>query len=200
MEIPRLILASGSPRRRELLAQLGVPFTVWRPEVDETPKRQEAPLAYVQRVALLKARAAAAANPGCLILAADTPVLLGRRILQNPASPQEAAAMLRLQSNRRVHIPTAVVVIDAKGHERRVLVPSWVKIKTLHEQEINAYVALGWWQGVSGGMQLEKLATWVVKIYGSVSGIMGLPLYETTKLLHAAGVPLAPFGPVEEGH
>lgn len=186
-----LILASRSPRRRALLATLGVPFAVMSADVDETPLRQEGGLAYVQRVAALKARAVAAQHPGCVVLAADTPVLVGRRILQNPATPEAAAAMLRLQSNRRVQVPTAVVVIDAQGRQRRALVPSWVKIKVLHDDEIAHYLALNLWEGVSGGIQLERLEAWVVKTYGSMSGIMGLPLYETAKLLRAAGVAVA---------
>ena len=198
MATPTLILASRSPRRRALLAQLGVPFTVMSADVDETPLRQEAPLVYVQRVAMLKARAVAAANPGCVVLAADTPVLVGRRILQNPATPAEATAMLRLQSNRRVHVPTAVVVIDAQGKERSLLVPSWVKLKMLQDDEITAYLQHDLWQGVSGAIQLEQLEPWVVKTFGSMSGIMGLPLYETAKLLRAAGVAVAPFNPIPE--
>ncbi|MCA3244527.1 MAG: septum formation protein Maf [Alphaproteobacteria bacterium] len=191
MPQPPLILASRSPRRRALLATLGVPFTVQSADVDETPLRQEGGLAYVQRVAALKARAIAAQHPGCVVLAADTPVLVGRRILQTPATAEAAAAMLRLQSNRRVQVPTAVVVIDATGKERRLLVPTWLKLKVLCEAEIAAYVASGHWQGCSGGLKGELIEHWLVKMYGSRSGYLGLPLYETAKLLRAAGLAVA---------
>ncbi len=179
--------------RAKLLASLGVPFTVAIADVDETPLRHEHPLHYVQRVALAKARTVAAAHPGCVVLAADTPVLLGRRILQNPATAEEAVAMLRLQSNRRVHIPTAVVVIDASGHVRSTLVPAWIKLKALSEPEIAAYVASGLWQGTSGGVKGEAAEAWFVKMAGSRSGYLGLPLYETAKLLSAAGIVVEPF-------
>jgi septum formation protein len=199
MKTPKLILASRSPRRRALLAQLGVAFTVQSAEVDETPLKNEPPLKYVQRVAALKARTVAAANPGCVVLAADTPVLVGRRILQNPATPEEALVMLKLQSNRRVQVPTAVVVIDVAGKERSLLVPTWLKLKALSEAEMAAYVASGHWQGTSGGLKGEFIEAWFTKIYGSRSGYLGLPLYETAKLLRAAGVAVAPFSPLGEG-
>ncbi len=198
MQAPRLILASRSPRRRSLLASLGVAFTVQSAEIDETPLKQEAPLAYVQRVALGKARAVAALNPGAVVLAADTPVIIGRRILQSPTTPDEALMMLKLQSNRRVQVPTAVVVIDAAGKERTALVPTWLKLKALTEAEIQAYLASGHWQGTSGGLKGELIEAWFTKMYGSRSGYLGLPLYETAKLLKAAGVAVAPFNPVSE--
>jgi septum formation protein len=188
MQAPKLILASRSPRRRALLAQLGVAFTIQQADIDETPLKHEAPLAYVKRIARTKALTIAAQNPGCVVLAADTPVLVGRRILQNPETVQEAAAMLKLQSNRRVTISTAVVVVDAKGKVREALVPGWIKVKRLSAEEIAAWIASGEWKGTAGGIKLEFMESWVVKLFGSVSAIHGLPLYETAKLLKAAGV------------
>jgi septum formation protein len=191
MAMPTLILASRSPRRRELLAKLGIPFTVQSADVDETPLKNEAPLAYVQRVAALKAQTIAAINPGCVVLAADTPVLVGRRILQTPTNVAEALAMLKLQSNRRVHVPTAVAVVDAQGKLRQALASSWWKVKPLTAADMHVYLESEQWRGVSGAIKSDKCEHWLIKFYGSASGSSGLPLYETARLLTLAGLQVA---------
>jgi septum formation protein len=188
-----ILLASRSPQRAALLGALGVPFVVQAADVDERVLKNEAPLTYVRRVAAMKAQVVAAANPGRVVLAADTPVLVGNRVLQTPTTPDEARAMLRLQSHRRVHVPTAVVVVDAAGKRREALVPTWLKLKPLSEEEIEAYVASEHWRGCSGGLKGEVIEAWFVDMHGSRSGYLGLPLYETAKLLRAAGIKVPPF-------
>jgi septum formation protein len=188
-----LILASQSTARAALLRQLGVPFTTQPADVDETPLKNEAPLAYVKRIALAKATAISAKNPGSVVLAADTPVIVGRRILQTPATPEEATAMLRLQSGRRVSIPTVVAVADATGKVHVKAVNSWIKFKRFTETEISTYIAAGHWQHISGAMDDSKLGHWFVQMSGSPTGITGLPLYETSLLLTRAGLKVNPF-------
>ena len=190
-----LILASQSKHRARLLQSLGVPFTVQPAHVDETPLPHEAPLAYVKRIALAKAAAVADKNPGSVVLAADTPVIVGRRILQTPQTEDEAAAMLQMLSGRRVSIPTVVAMADAQGKLHSKTAASWVKFKRLSKADIQAYVAAGAWQHVSGAVQLEGYAEpWITAMHGSYSGIIGLPLYETTLLLQRAGIATKPHG------
>jgi len=188
-----LILASQSAHRAKLLQTLGVPFTVQPAHIDETPLPHEAPLAYVKRIACAKAAAVSAKNPGSVVLAADTPVIVGRRILQTPQTGAEATAMLKLQSGRRVSIPTVVAMADAQGKIHSKTALSWVKFKRLTDHEIAAYVASGAWQRVSGAIQLETHAEpWIATLHGSWSGIIGLPLYQTTLLLQKAGIKVNP--------
>ena len=190
---PTLILASQSQPRKHLLEKLGLPFSVQPARVDETPLKNEVPLAYVKRIAMAKAKAVSEANPGCVVLAADTPVILGRRILQTPQTEAEAAEMLRLQSGRRVSIPTVVVVADASGKLHHKTVASWVKMKRLTPADINAYIGAGLWRHSAGGLKIELMENWVQTLHGSKSGIMGLPLYETEVLLARAGLKTQPF-------
>lgn len=191
--IAPIILASRSPRRRDLLTKLGVAFEVHSADIDETEREGETPLTYVRRVARGKAQAIAAKHPGRVVLAADTPVLVGRRILQTPQTVEEARVMLKLQSNRRVHVPTAVVAIDAKGVVREAISDSYVKLKPLSDTEIESYLSSGYWRGVSGGLKCEVMELWFCKMHGAPSAIGGLPLYETAKLLRASGVEIQPF-------
>jgi septum formation protein len=190
---PPLILASQSVFRAALLRQLGLPFTQQPAHIDETPLKNEPPLKYVARIARLKALAVAAQHPGSIVLAADTPVIVGRRILQTPTTVAEAATMLRLQSGRRVHIPTAVVVVDANGKVRQQLVDSWIKFKSVTATEIEHYLASNQWQRQSGGIRIEAMECWAQKVSGTQSGIIGLPLYHTARLLTAAGLTPQPF-------
>lgn len=186
-----IILASQSPWRKQLLASLGVTFTTQPADVDESTRRGEKPLDYVKRIARAKAEKIKALNPKAIVIAADTPVIAGRRILQNPQSAEEAAHMLRVQSNRRVHIPTAIVVIAANGIIMEDMCQSWVKFKPLSAAEIAAHVAKeSNWKGISGALQLEngRDERFLLTMHGSISSIMGLPLYHTTKLLRRAGV------------
>ena len=192
-----LILASQSPRRKELLTNLlkgtGITFISQPAHVDETPWKNETPLAYVQRIAKAKALAIAALNPGATVLAADTPVIIGRRLLQSPTSRNEAEAMLRLTSNRRVHAPSAVTVVDASGKAHSKLNRNWIKFGPMSAATIEAYLAIPEnWRGIAGAIQVENpfMESYITAIYGSHSGILGLPLYETRLLLQVSGIKL----------
>ncbi|MBC7163563.1 MAG: septum formation inhibitor Maf [Roseovarius sp.] len=186
----QLILGSGSPRRRELLAQLGVvPDAIRPPEIDETPQGGELPRPYCARMAREKAQATEA-GPDDIVLAADTTVAMGRRILGKPESAGEAAQFLHALSGRRHRVITAIALRrGARLWERNVL--STVKLKRLSDEEINAYLASGEWRGKAGGYGIQGLAgAFVPWISGSFTGIVGLPLAETAGLLQAAGYPI----------
>ena len=182
------MLASASPRRLELLAQIGVVPDAIRPaDIDETPLRAEDARAYVARVAAEKAAAVAANEPG-VVLAADTTVVAGRRILGKPADAAEAEAFLRLLSGRRHHVLTAVTVI-ARGAARHRLVDTTVRFRQLTAADIAAYVASGDWRGKAGGYGIQGLAgAFVPWMQGSFTAVVGLPLAETATLLAAAGI------------
>lgn len=184
----KLILGSASPRRRELLGQLGlVPDEVRAPDIDETPQRGELARDYVARMAREKA-----AVLGCaadeVILTADTTVTCGRRILGKPGDAKEAAEFLWLLSGRRHHVLTAVAVRSATGLRER-LVDTIVKFRPLSNAEVNGYLASGEWQGKAGGYAIQgRAGAFVPWIQGSFTGVVGLPLAETALLLNAAGV------------
>ena len=190
MEHPRLILGSGSPRRRELLAQIGVVADDIRPpEIDETPAKAELPRPYCARMAREKAHAVVAADSD-IVLSADTTVALGRRILGKPEDVQEAERFLRAMSGRRHQVITAVAVRrGARLWERDVV--TVVRMKTLSDAEIAGYLATGDWQGKAGGYGIQGPAGALVPwIRGSFTAVVGLPLAETAGLLQAAGYPL----------
>ena len=184
----KLILGSASPRRKDLLAQLGiVPDAILPPDINEDPRPRELPLPYCARLAREKALAVAA-DPDDLVICADTTVALGRRILGKPADDTEAAAFLRLMSGRRHQVITAIAVKRGDRVWARE-VTSQVRFKRLSEVEIAAYVASGEWQGKAGGYGIQGLAGGFIPwIQGSYSAIMGLPLAETATLLQAAGL------------
>ena len=187
---PHLILGSGSPRRRELLAQLGITADDIRPpEIDETPLKGELPRPYCVRLATEKARAVEAGADE-VVLSADTTVAMGRRILGKPADADEARAFLRALSGRRHRVVTAVAVRrGAKLWERDVV--TQVKMKPLSDAEIAAYIATGDWQGKAGGYGIQGPAgAFVPWINGSFPAVVGLPLAETAGLLRAAGYPV----------
>lgn len=186
----RLILGSASPRRRDLLAQIGVvPHAVRPPEIDETPGKGELPRSYCARMAREKAEATEAGDDD-IVLAADTTVAMGRRILGKPADAGEAAQFLHALSGRRHRVITAVAVRRSARLWQRDVV-SAVKIKRLSDEEINAYLASGEWQGKAGGYGIQGMAgAFAPWISGSFTGIVGLPLSETAGLLQAAGYPL----------
>ena len=186
----RLILGSGSPRRKELLAGLGiVPDAIVAPDIDEDPRRAELPRPYCLRIAREKAEAVAA-GPDDIILCADTTVALGRRILGKPRDAGEAAAFLTLLGGRRHEVITAVAVRRGARVWTRESV-SAVKMKRLSDAELNAYLASGDWQGKAGGYGIQGLAgAFIPWISGSYTGIMGLPVAETAALLAAAGWPV----------
>ncbi len=186
----RLILGSSSPRRLELLAQIGiVPDAVLPPHIDEDPGPGELPLAYCRRIAREKAEAVTA-EPGDVVLCADTTVALGRRILGKPADAGEAAAFLYQLSGRRHRVITAIAVRHGDRIWHRE-VTSAVKLKRLSDAEVNAYLATGDWQGKAGGYAIQGPAGALIPwIQGSYTGIVGLPVHETAQLLQAAGYPL----------
>lgn len=184
----KLVLGSASPRRRELLGQLGLtPAEVRTPDIDETPERGEDARAYVARMAREKAGVLDCAADE-VILCADTTVTCGRRILGKPADEKEAAEFLWLLSGRRHHVLTAVAVRTSAGLRER-LVDTVVKFRPLSNTEVNGYLASGEWQGKAGGYAIQGLAgAFIPWIQGSFTGVVGLPLAETAVLLRAAGI------------
>jgi septum formation protein len=187
---PRLILGSGSPRRLDLLAQIGVvPDAVRPPEIDETPRPGELPRSYCARIAREKAQAVTAARDE-IVLAADTTVALGRRILGKPENEAEAACFLRMLSGRRHRVTTAVALRRGDTLWERDA-QTMVRMKPLSEAEIAAYLATGDWQGKAGGYSIQGPAgAFVPWIRGSYPAVVGLPLAETAGLLRGAGYPL----------
>ncbi|WP_425099192.1 Maf family protein [Tropicibacter sp. S64] len=189
-DTPNLILGSGSPRRRELLAQIGVtPFAIRPPDIDEDPLKGELPRPYCIRLAREKALAIEASDDE-IVLSADTTVALGRRILGKPEDEKEAAEFLTMLSGRRHRVITAVAVRKgAKVWEKDVV--TQVKMKSLSNLELNAYLASGDWRGKAGGYGIQGMAGALVPwINGSFTAVVGLPLAETAGLLTAAGYPL----------
>lgn len=184
----RLVLGSGSPRRRELLAVLGLePAEVRAPDINEAPLKGELPRVYCNRITRSKAEALVAAE-GEVILCADTTVALGRRIMGKPADEAEARAFLEKLSGRRHQVITAVAVKTAGQTWLRDCV-SRVRMKRLSDAEIIGYLATGDWQGKAGGYGIQGPAgAFIPWISGSYPAIMGLPLVETANLLRNAGL------------
>ena len=186
-----LVLASSSPRRRDLLNQIGVtPDRIASPDIDETPHKGEIARVYAMRMAVEKAHAVErAANE--IIIAGDTTVAVGRRILPQAADAEMQRGFLKLLSGRRHHVLSAVCVIDAGGTVRSRLSDSIVRFKRLSVAEMDAYIATGEGLGKAGGYAIqgraEALIDWMA---GSHSGVVGLPLYETRALLCSAGYPI----------
>lgn len=186
---PALVLASSSPRRRDLLARLGVvPDRIDSPDIDETPRKAELPRVYALRLATEKAAAVARA-PGEVVLAGDTTIALGRRILPPAQSEEIQRALLAKLAGRRHHALSAVCVIDAEGRTRTRIADTVVAFKPLSDREIDEYVACGEGLGKAGGYAIQGRAEAFVRfLQGSHSGVIGLPLFETRALLVAAGV------------
>lgn len=186
-----LVLASTSPRRRDLLARLGVePDRIAAPDIDENPRPGELPRLYAARMAQEKAGAVERAADE-VVLAGDTTVAVGRRILNKPADADDHRAMLRLLSGRRHHVLSAVCVIDATGRARSRLSDSIVTFKHLSDSEIDWYLASGEGWGKAGGYAIQGRAEALVRaLSGSHSGVVGLPLFETRALLIASGITL----------
>lgn len=187
----RLALASSSPRRRDLLARIGVtPARIASPDIDETPLKGEIPRVYALRLAEQKARAIARGADE-IVLAGDTTVAVGRRILQQASDAAMQRQFLELLSGRRHHVLSAVCVIDTHGQVRTRISDTIVRFKRLSEAEIASYIESGEGIGKAGGYAIqgraEALVDWMA---GSHSGVIGLPLYETRALLRAAGYPV----------
>lgn len=187
----RLILASASPRRLDLLKQIGVwPNAVDPADIDETPRKGELPAQYASRVAAEKGVAVAERHPGALILSGDTVVAAGRRILPKAETGQDARMCLELLSGRRHRVLSAVTLIMPDRKARHRLSESIVIFKHLHPAEIDGYIASGEWEGKAGGYAIQGRAAGLIRsIQGSHPAIMGLPLYEVRTLLLAAGYP-----------
>ena len=187
----RLILASGSPRRRELLAYLGVPFDVRAPDVDETPLTGEQPAAYVERVARSKADAV----DGELVVAADTTVVLDGSIMGKPADPSDAARMLRALAGRDHEVLTAVAV-KSGGTVTTTVVHTTVTMTSITDEDIEWYVATGEPLDKAGAYALQGTGgIFVTRLDGSASNVVGLPLAELMALLRASGFALTPALP-----
>jgi septum formation protein len=189
---PELVLASASPRRIELLALIGItPDRIDPADIDETPLKDETPSRLAVRLARTKAQAVAARSTDAVVLAADTVVAVGRRLLEKPADAAEAERFLLLLSGRNHRVFTAVAVAVAVAASERVIhrcVETRVAFKRLSEAEIAAYVAGGDWRGKAGGYGIQgPAAAFVMKIIGSQPAVVGLPLPETVNLLAGAG-------------
>ncbi|WP_129794508.1 nucleoside triphosphate pyrophosphatase [Sphingosinicella sp. CPCC 101087] len=187
----RLVLASASPRRLDLLERIGVvPDAVIPADIDETPRKGELPARYAERIA--KEKALAVDVSGALVLAADTVVAAGRRILPKAETEAEARAALSLLSGRRHRVHSAVTLRAPDGVTRHRLSTSSVTFKRLSDEELAAYLAGGEWHGKAGGYAIQGQAEALIRqLSGSWSGVVGLPLFETRALLRAAGYPVA---------
>jgi septum formation protein len=186
---PALVLASASPRRLDLLGQIGIiPGLIDPAHVDETPAKGELPAPHARRLADAKAVAVAPRHPGCFILAADTVVACGRRILPKAEDAATARQCLTLLSGRRHRVHGGVCVLAPDGRRSLRLVTTIVTFKRLDQGEIEAYVASGEWDGKAGGYAIQGLAARFVRdISGSYSNIVGLPLFETAAMLDGLG-------------
>ncbi|MDR7117820.1 Maf family nucleotide pyrophosphatase [Caulobacter sp. BE254] len=184
-----LVLASASPRRLDLLAQVGVaPDQVDPADIDETPLRDETPRRHALRLAVEKARAVAPRSPGAIVLAADTVVAVGRRILPKAETPEQAAYCLKLLSGRNHKVLTGVAAIAPDGREASRLVETRVQFKHLSLQEQADYLAGGEWNGKAGGYGVQGVAGgFIIDLHGSYTSVVGLPLYETLNLLTGLG-------------
>ncbi len=184
---PKLILASASPRRLSLLAQIGItPNAVQPADIDETPGANETPRLHALRLAAEKAIAVPSA--GDYVLAADTVVGVGRRILPKTETPDEAERCLRLMSGRSHRVFTGISLIGPDGKQSSRVVETRVKMKRLTDLEIAAYIASDEWRGKAGGYAIQGYAeVFIISIIGSFSSVVGLPLYETKNLLTGMG-------------
>jgi septum formation protein len=184
-----LVLASASPRRLDLLAQVGVaPDRVDPADIDESPLRDETPRRHALRLAIEKARAVASRSPGAIVLAADTVVAVGRRILPKAETPEQAAYCLKLLSGRNHKVLTGVAAIAPDGREASRLVETRVQFKHLSDAEQADYLAGGEWNGKAGGYGVQGVAGgFIIDLHGSYTSVVGLPLYETLNLLTGLG-------------
>jgi len=185
----KLVLASASPRRHDLLRQIGIePAAIDPAEIDETPLKGELPRDHAERLAQAKAEAVAVRHAGAFVLAADTVVALGRRILPKADDETTARRCLELLSGRRHRVMGGVAVCAPDGRVARRLVTTVVKVKRLTEPEIEAYLASGEWHGKAGGYAIQgRAAGFIPAINGSYSNVVGLPLAETAALLSGLG-------------
>lgn len=194
----KFVLASGSPRRLSLLGQIGIePDSLLPADVDETPLRAEHPRSLARRLSRLKAEKVAAELKGsaefgkAYILSADTVVAVGRRILPKAEILDDATACLRLLSGRSHRVYTGLCLITPAGKLRQDLIETRVRFKRLSREELESYLASGEWRGKAGGYAIQGLAgSFVIKLVGSYTNVVGLPLYETLNLLQGEGFPV----------
>jgi septum formation protein len=199
----KLILASGSPRRLDLLNQAGItPARLMPMDIDEAPKRSEHPRSLARRLSTEKAEAAYALVKGdpawrhSYILSADTVVAVGRRILEKTEYTEEASAALNLLSGRGHWVYTGVCLVTPGGQFRQKIVETKVRFKRLSVREIDNYIASGEWRGKAGAYAIQGIAgSFVQKLVGSYSNVVGLPLYEVTSLLAGEGFDVAAAWP-----
>jgi septum formation protein len=197
----QLTLASASPRRLELLRQIGVtPNHLMPMDLDETPKTAEHPKSLAKRLGLKKAKAAYARHKdefpdeSAFILTADTVVAVGRRIMPKADNLEDAQYCLNFLSGRAHRVYTGLVLATPEGKFRKKLVETRVRFKVLSKQEMNAYLDSGDWRGKAGGYGIQGLASaFVVKLIGSYTNVVGLPLYETSSLLQGEGYPVTQY-------
>jgi len=195
---PKLVLASGSPRRLALLNQAGIePDSLQPAEIDEIPVKGELPRALANRLAREKAQVALASVKideelrGSYIVAADTVVAVGRRVMPKAEMLEDAAACLRMLSGRNHRVYTGICLVTPKETFRQRLVETRVRFKRLSGEDLEAYLASGEWRGKAGGYAIQGLAgTFVIKMVGSYTNVVGLPLYETLSLLSGEGYPV----------
>ena len=195
---PKLVLASGSPRRLALLNQAGIePDSLQPAEIDEIPVKGELPRALANRLAREKAQVALASIRideelrGSYIIAADTVVAVGRRVMPKADMLEDAAACLRMLSGRNHRVYTGICLVTPKEAFRQRLVETRVRFKRLSKEDLEGYLASGEWRGKAGGYAIQGLAgTFVVKLVGSYTNVVGLPLYETMSLLLGEGYPV----------
>ena len=185
----RLILASASPRRRDLLAQIGiVPDSIDAADIDETPLKGELPAPHAQRLARAKAETVAARHPGAYVLAADTVVACGRRILPKAESETEARQCLDLLSGRRHRVLGGVCLIAPDGRRSEKVITTQVAFSRIDAIDVDSYIAGGEWQGKAGGYAIQgKAAIFVRWLEGSYSNVVGLPLQECWGMLRGLG-------------
>ncbi len=185
----RLVLASASPRRLDLLRQIGLePDAVDPPDIDESPLRDETTRLLVERLARGKAAAVAARHPGAYVLAADTLVAVGRRILSKPVDEADARRMLVLLSGRAHRVLTGVAATAPDGRTASRISETRLHVKRLTPAEIEGHIASGDWRDASGAYKIHRgFGAFVISIQGSYTGVVGLPLYETKSLLEGLG-------------
>lgn len=194
-EAPAFILGSASPRRLDLLAQIGLrPTAVAPADIDETPLKDELPQQLAARLASEKAQAVAALHPGAWVLTADTVVGVGRRILPKAEDEATARQCLAMLSGRRHRVWGGMALVAPDGRLRARLVETALRFARLTPQQVEGYIASGEWNGKAGGYAIQGLAaSFIPWIQGSYSNVVGLPLHELSNLLRGAGCPLEAF-------
>lgn len=187
---PHFVLASASPRRLDLLSQIGVvPDAIVPADIDEKPLKSERPRAYAHRIAAEKAAKVIAAHSGSVILAGDTVVAVGQRILPKAECEDSARKCLKLLSGRRHKVISGISLVDTAGQQKTTTVMSDVIFSRLHERDIDLYIKSGEWDGKAGGYAIQGLAAaWIRQIGGSYSNIVGLPLFEVSGWLENEGL------------